>query len=179
MKIDQTLDLHRSTILDKVLLYTGAISFVLILVLASVQVFVRVVDVGLTLRWTEALSRYILVVGTYFGAAAATRNREHIRISMVLDRLEKQNYNFYLFLKIFVQTVVVAFVLIAIWATGLAAISNLSTSLPGTSFVTSGMIYAGMCLGLLGMGIYEIQEIAQDAQNLLRRDQRDPATAGD
>jgi len=38
--------------------------------------------------WAEELSRLLLVWGTYLAAAALVRRREHIRITLVTDRLE-------------------------------------------------------------------------------------------
>ena len=42
---------------------------------------------GASISWTDELSRYLIIVATYFGAAAAIRSREHIRVELVLDRL--------------------------------------------------------------------------------------------
>jgi TRAP-type C4-dicarboxylate transport system permease small subunit len=37
--------------------------------------------------WSEELSRYLLIWITYFGAAAVTRDRGHIRVEILIDRL--------------------------------------------------------------------------------------------
>lgn len=42
---------------------------------------------GASVSWTDELSRYLIIVATYFGAAAAVRAREHIRVELLLDRL--------------------------------------------------------------------------------------------
>ncbi len=37
--------------------------------------------------WSEELSRYLIIVSTYFGAAAAVRSGEHIRVELLLGML--------------------------------------------------------------------------------------------
>lgn len=37
--------------------------------------------------WSEELSRYLLIWITYLGAAAVTRDRAHIRVEVLIDRL--------------------------------------------------------------------------------------------
>ncbi|MFC6907183.1 TRAP transporter small permease [Halalkalicoccus tibetensis] len=167
MDIDQSLGLEKSSVFDRLVLYSGTLFFISTVVLASIQVFVRVIDFGIALRWTEALARFVLIVGTYFGAAVASRNREHIRIRFVLEKLEVKNHTAHLVLKIAIQLIIIVFVLVAVWATGAAAISNINTGLPGTTFVTSGMIYAGICIGFLCMGAYEISITRYDLEELV------------
>ncbi|KRE16682.1 hypothetical protein ASE66_08635 [Bosea sp. Root483D1] len=37
--------------------------------------------------WSEELSRYLIIVSTYFGAAAAVRTDDHIRVELLIDLL--------------------------------------------------------------------------------------------
>lgn len=37
--------------------------------------------------WSEELSRYLIIVSTYFGAAAAVRTEDHIRVELLVDLL--------------------------------------------------------------------------------------------
>lgn len=37
--------------------------------------------------WSEELSRYLIIVSTYFGAAAAVRTDDHIRVELLIDFL--------------------------------------------------------------------------------------------
>lgn len=54
-------------------------------VLVCFQVGARKFDISVS--WTDELSRYLIIVSTYFGACAAVRTREHIRVELVLDML--------------------------------------------------------------------------------------------
>jgi len=56
-------------------------------VLVCFQVGARMLHVSVS--WTDELSRYLIIVSTYFGASAAARSREHIRIELVLDLLPR------------------------------------------------------------------------------------------
>lgn len=38
--------------------------------------------------WSEELSRYVLIWITYFGAAAVTHDKNHIRVEILIDRLD-------------------------------------------------------------------------------------------
>lgn len=39
--------------------------------------------------WSAELSRYLIIVSTYLGAAAAVRSMEHIRVEFLIDRFPK------------------------------------------------------------------------------------------
>lgn len=41
---------------------------------------------GVSWLWSEELSRYLIIASTYFGASAAVRTREHIRVELLIDR---------------------------------------------------------------------------------------------
>lgn len=41
---------------------------------------------GIAISWSEELSRYLIIVSTYFGAAAV-RSRDHIRVELLIDFL--------------------------------------------------------------------------------------------
>jgi C4-dicarboxylate transporter, DctQ subunit len=56
----------------------------------SLELFSRVV-IGYSFRWSEELSRYLLIWLTYLGAAGAARDGLHIRITFVLDRLKQRS----------------------------------------------------------------------------------------
>ena len=52
------------------------------------EIFARAF-LGTSFMWSEELSRYLIIVSTYFGAAAAIRTREHIRVELVLNMLPR------------------------------------------------------------------------------------------
>jgi TRAP-type C4-dicarboxylate transport system permease small subunit len=44
---------------------------------------------AISIPWTEEVSRYLLVLMTFVGAALALRDRQHIAITFLLDRLTR------------------------------------------------------------------------------------------
>lgn len=178
MEIDQSLGLKRDTVFDAVVLYIATALFTLTIVLTVAQVTVRVFDLG-TLHWTEPVARFILIVGTFFGAAVATRNHEHIKINLLLDKLTQDRPVLRLVLDSIVGIIVVLFVLIAVRSTAGAAMNNWNTSIGGTRVITSGMIYLGITVGLGLMLVYEVVNLSESLRGLIGDESRRSATRGD
>jgi TRAP-type C4-dicarboxylate transport system permease small subunit len=69
--------------------FEGAVSGVLLalgLGIVMLEIVARTFA-GTSFAWSEELSRYLLIWITYFGAAAVTRDRAHIRVELLIDRL--------------------------------------------------------------------------------------------
>jgi TRAP-type transport system small permease protein len=63
-----------------------AVALVLMTAVLLLQVFARYVA-RISIPWTEEVARYLLVLMTFTGAALAVRDRQHIAITILLDRL--------------------------------------------------------------------------------------------
>ena len=157
MEFDQSLDLKRNTIFDAVILYVATGLFALTIVLATVQVIVRVFEIGIFggMHWTEPAARFILIVATYWGAAVASRNDEHIRMNYVLDKLEENYPRVRSAFEVIVAIIVIVFVAVALRGTIGSSHANWYTSIGGIGFVTSGVLYLGISIGLAVMLYYE------------------------
>ena len=157
MEFDQSLGLKRETTFDAIILYVATGLFALTIVLATIQVIVRVFGIGIfgAMHWTEPAARFILIVATYWGAAVASRNDEHIRMNYVLDKLEENHPKVRSGFEVVVAIVVIAFVAIALRGTVGSAYANWHTSIGGIGFITSGVIYLGIAIGLAVMLYYE------------------------
>jgi TRAP-type C4-dicarboxylate transport system permease small subunit len=64
--------------------YIGAIIFIVIMLLLTVQVVSRYAF-SFSLTWTEELSVLLFVFMTYFGISSAVTYRKHLRIDALLD----------------------------------------------------------------------------------------------
>ena len=62
------------------------IALILMTVVLLLQVFARYV-VQVSIPWTEEIARYLLVFMTFTGAALALREKQHIAITFLLERL--------------------------------------------------------------------------------------------
>jgi TRAP-type transport system small permease protein len=62
------------------------VALILMTIALLLQVFARYVA-KVSIPWTEEVSRYLLVLMTFTGAALAVRDKQHIAIMFLLDRL--------------------------------------------------------------------------------------------
>lgn len=157
MEVDQSLDISQESLFDRLVLYLASGMFALMIVLATIQVLIRTFDLPVVAQWTEPAARFTLIVATFFGAAVASRNREHIRMTFVLNKLEERQPALKRSFDLISSVIVVAFVLFALMGTVPATINNWGSNLGGVRFVTSGMLYLGISVGLVCMLVYELQ----------------------
>lgn len=71
---------------DNLLIWVLAVLLAVIVVLAALQVFTRYV-LDDPLRWTQEVSRLLLVWSVFLGAAAATGRNAHIKVDLVAHHL--------------------------------------------------------------------------------------------
>jgi TRAP-type transport system small permease protein len=164
MEIDQRLDVAQESYLDRIVLNTTVAMFVIILVLSSLQVLIRSLSLPVNAPWTEAGSRVMLIIATFFGAAVATRNREHIRMVYVLNKLEDRKPALREKMDLISSIVVIAFVAVALLATAPAIIWNWNVNFSGVRFVSFGHVYLGITIGLLLMLLYEVQYVYENGR---------------
>lgn len=169
MEIDQSLDLKRDNIFDRIVLYAATGLFTLTIVLTTLQVFIRWLNLPTFgfLHWTEPAARFVLIVATYMGAAVAVRNNEHIAIRFLLDRLTNWNPRVGNAVKILGQLVVIGFLLVALWGTVLTTLSDWTTSIGGIGSVTSGHLYLGIGIGIGLMLVYAVVELVRTVHGLI------------
>jgi len=159
MEIDQSLDVKTDTLLDRAVLYTAMFFFAMTIVLVSVQVSLRYLPIEIGIgHWTEPLSRYMLIVGTFFGAAVAARNREHISMYFMLERVEARAPRFHAGLQLVVSVVVVGFLAIAVAAGITTATRNWGNYFGGVYIVTMGQMMTLISIGLALYLFYSLLE---------------------
>lgn len=167
MEIDQTLDLKRENKLDTAAIVVPTVMFTLLIVLVGAQVVVRVANVPITITWTEPIARFMFIVGTYFGAAVASRNNEHVRLTLVRERLLEGRPRAQRVLDVVTALAVLLFIGVALWSLYQATMSGWDTkALGGATTLTSGHIYLGILLGFGLMGVFEVQNLATAVRSL-------------
>lgn len=161
MEIDQSLDLKREHLFDRIVLYSATGLFAITIVLTTIQIFVRLLDLPTfgVLHWTEPAARFILIVATYVGAAVAVRNNEHISIQFLLQRLTGRKPRIGLTIQVLGELIVISFLVIALQGTTITTLGNWTTSIGGIGFITAGHIYLGIAIGIALMLIYAVIDI--------------------
>lgn len=156
MEIDQRLGLKNDTLYDKIVLYTGGLIFALTIIMATLQVAIRVLNIPLDWYWTEPVGRFALVIGTYFGAAIASRNNENIKLEFLLERVGNRYPRFKYAMDILVLLVVIGTLAVVVYFLILGGLDNWGTQIVGLSSVTLGMMYLLIALSLGLMLIHEL-----------------------
>ncbi|ELY91837.1 TRAP transporter small permease [Natrialba taiwanensis] len=161
MEIDQSLDLKRDHVFDKIVLYSATGLFTFTIILTTLQVFIRLLSLPTFgfLHWTEPAARFVLIVATYLGAAVAVRNNEHISIQFLLERLTRWNSSVGLIVQILGELIVIGFLSVALWGAIRTTIGDWTTSIGGIEAVTSGHLYLGITIGIALMLIYALIDI--------------------
>ena len=159
MQIDQSLGLHRESVVDRLIIAIAVGFFLLTIVLVSLQVVVRTFDFPVTLGWTEPAARLALIIGTYFGAAVATRNHEHISMDIVLQKLGERSPKMKLVFDVIVRIISLLTLLIVLAGLYSGAYGGWNSNWADMSGVTVGMIYLAIAIGLTLMLGYEFLEL--------------------
>lgn len=162
MEIDQSLALKRDNIFDRLVLNIATFFFIMTVVMATVQVVVRVFELPIAggAWWTVAVARYCLIIGTFFGAAVASRNREHIKMDILNGYLEQNFPRLGIAVDVFVQLVVIAFLGVTVYAASLAMVQNRGELLLDIP-IPSSYLYGAIAAGLAVTMIYELLHLTQ------------------
>jgi len=164
-EIDSTLDIKEDNIFDAILVAISTALFALTILLASTQVFVRNIPYVSGFTWTEPMARFILIIGTFIGGAVVTRNREHIKIDIVLNQVRAFSDKAYKVLVSINGLILSIFLIVAVYTTINATFVNWDTSLGGgQGYVTSGMLYLFITIGLVLTLIFEVINVVEDVR---------------
>ncbi|MGQ3413800.1 TRAP transporter small permease [Natrinema versiforme] len=161
MEIDQSLGLRRESLVDRLALAIAVTFFLVTVVLVTVQVVLRLIDLSVTLAWTEPAARLALVIGTYFGAAVASRNNEHISMDIVLRKLEEKYPRVKAVFDLLVRFIVIITLSIVVFGLLQGAQSSWNSNWADIDAVNIGMVYLAIGLGLTWMLGYELFKLKE------------------
>lgn len=120
------------------------------------QVLARNV-VHVTAMWTEELAKFLFVFIVFLGSATLMEREEHIRISVLSDRLPPFLARWH---RLFVQLVLLVFMIIFIWSSWLNIVNSWEFYAPSMpwfklSYLYMVLIFSGiltLCYLLLNVG---------------------------
>jgi TRAP-type transport system small permease protein len=142
-----------------------AIAFGLMILALLLQVVARYV-LQVSIPWTEEVSRYLLVLMTFVGAALALRDRQHIAITFLLDRLSPPHR---LWVDLLFNVLIMLF-LGAVFRGSLQMVELTWETPAGTiPWITTGRIYLILPFSILLMLGYLLAQVYRDACRLSGR----------
>jgi TRAP-type C4-dicarboxylate transport system permease small subunit len=137
-------------------------ALILMTLVLLLQVFARYVA-KISIPWTEELARYLLVLMTFTGAALALRDKQHIAITFLLERLpDTPRICFELFFN-----VVIMLFLGAVFRGSLTMVDLTWETPAGTiPWITTGKLYLILPFATLIMLGYLLAQVFQAAKRL-------------
>jgi len=166
IEINQSLSLKDKNIIDRINLLINTVIFMLLIILVTLQVLIRVFSLPFTTN-TEALARLLLILATYFAVAAASRNDEHIRFTIVESKLPDVYQHG---LRIITTLFVVLCFSIMAYATYESMLIGWSNNVMGGRIlgfrIKSGYIYLGITLALLWTVLYECLNLRSEVMSI-------------
>lgn len=160
----QRIETRTETFFDKLVLYIAMGLFVSTLVLATIQVLVRNIPI-LPIEyffWTAPLARIIFIVMTYFGAAVAARNSEHISIQLVLDQVAQRAPRVTLLMSILSTSIVIIVTTVAVIGVAILTIERWGQVIGGIDIGHYGFVYLGITLALSATLLYYMLQFVSD-----------------
>lgn len=164
---DHRLELHSGSLADKVVLYIATGLFLCTIIFVTLQIVVRNVindftPYALTVTWTEPAARMALVIGAFWGAAVASRNKEHIIIDFPLQKLRAKSNRLYLACRVFIGVLSIIYVVVLLYGMFLKVINQWHTTFSGLDIIPGGLIFLSITIGLFLMLIYESSNIIEE-----------------
>jgi TRAP-type C4-dicarboxylate transport system permease small subunit len=132
-------------------------------VVTTLQIIFRVFFTALT--WSEELSRYLLVWGTFFGATMAYKRGAHITITFVVEALKPKVKKIFSILSYLLSIVFFAVVIYYGWQMIKMQVFQISPALS----LPMRHVYLSIPVSLLIMIIHALAGIGKEITNLKER----------
>ncbi|HHV58230.1 MAG TPA: TRAP transporter small permease [Firmicutes bacterium] len=143
-------------ILEKLLDGLTVLILILLVVLVALQVVFRFI--GFAAPWTEEMARFAFVYITFLGAVLALKERSHIVIDVLVDRLPSTVRRT---MGIVFGAVVAAFLLLVIWGSVITFKVNAQVTAASLPWFKMTYAYFAVLLGGILMLGYTIRDIVR------------------
>ncbi|MBA7498432.1 hypothetical protein ES704_01169 [subsurface metagenome] len=137
------------------------LAFIVMVIVVLLQVIFRYV-MRISVPWTEEFARYLLILITFVGGALAVRDKQHIAVTAIIDKLPKK-IRYYLN-KCFNISIILF--LVAVFK-GSIIMVNLTWETPvgSISWLSAGKIYLILPISIVIMLGYLIRQLIEDIKN--------------
>lgn len=158
---ESSLNLREDHPFDRIVLQMATALFLATIVFATIQVISRNIlsEIGgvfdPSLNWTVPAAKMVLIVGSYWGAAVASRNDQHIAIDFVPRKIEESYPRAYVALRFMTHALIVGYVIIISHGLFQKVTRQWDSRIVGLEPMPAGVVYLGMFIGFLIMLLYE------------------------
>ncbi len=136
--------------------------FAVMLVVTLLQVIFRYV-LELPLAWTEEAARVLFVLTMFFGIAIAIREREHVVVDFLFNRLPPRGR---LLAGLVFETVIILLLMVIARGTYALSVQNWESRLLILDWLTNGQIYLVQLIAILIMIGYVLQKMPRAVADL-------------
>ena len=113
----------------------------------------------ISVPWTEEFARYLLILITFVGGALAIRDKQHIAVTAILDKLPKKAR--YYLNKCFNLTIIMF--LIAVFKGSIIMVKlTWETPVGSISWLTAGKVYLILPVSMVMMIIYLLYQLVNE-----------------
>jgi len=151
--------------LTKILNFVVVTAFVLLVILVSMQVFVRFFTTS-SLTWSEELSTFIMVWMVLFASVLVTRSHGHVWVENFIEKITGSTKPLLLGIS---NILVAVFLLIIIWGSFILLPTVHSQIAPATK-ISMSYIYLAIPLSMGLSLIYVIADIIREFTEFLKED---------
>ena len=141
--------------------YLNIVNTIIFIVMVTVvlsQVFFRYV-LRVSVPWTEEFARYLLIFITFLGGALAVRDKKHISINVIIDRLPKK---IFFYLNKFFDLAIIIFLFIVVKGSIIMINLTWETPLGSIRWLTRGKLYLILPISMGIMIICLIYRLANE-----------------
>lgn len=148
MSTRQEKDKKINNLFDEIFGEISTFLFLLVLLIVFLQVIVRYFfsKMGFSLPWTEEISRYILIVTTFFGVGIATFKKDHISILFLYDKFPLL---IRILISFFWQTIMLIICGFIVIGCCKMSLSQINTPVGAVKWLKVGYMYALMMLAFI------------------------------
>jgi TRAP-type C4-dicarboxylate transport system permease small subunit len=136
--------------------------FAVMLVVTLLQVIFRYA-LTLPLAWTEEAARVLFVLTMFFGIAIAIREREHVVVDFLFNRLPPR---WRMVTGLLFETVIVLLLAVIARGTYVLAVQNWDSRLLILDWLTNGQVYLMQLIAILIMIWYVLRSMTRTAADL-------------
>lgn len=167
---DITSRIRDEKISDKIVVNISTALFLLTVIFITIQIFVRTIlntlgPFSITIVWTQPAAQMALILGAFWGAAVASRNREHITITFPIEKLREYSTRGYLMCRILVGISSVSYAIVIFYGMFQKTRLQWSTNFPGLGFIPGGAIFLSITIALLLLTLYEGLAVVEEFRN--------------